>query len=89
MAMSRSLGGTSFITLPSMVSSPPLISSRPAIIRRVVDLPQPEGPTRTMNSRSAISRLKSSTARTPSSVTFSRRAGASSPFFFFFFSVLG
>ena len=27
-----------------MYSSPLLISSRPAIIRRVVDLPQPEGP---------------------------------------------
>ena len=35
------------------------ISSRPAIIRRVVDLPQPEGPTRTINSLSAISRLNS------------------------------
>ena len=28
-----------------------VISSRPAIIRRVVDLPQPEGPTRTMSSQ--------------------------------------
>ena len=38
---------------------------RPAIIRRVVDLPQPEGPTRMMNSLSAMSRLKSVTAVTP------------------------
>ena len=38
-------------------------------MRSIVDLPQPEGPTSTMNSPSAISRLKSSTARTPSSVT--------------------
>ena len=64
MAMSRSLGSTSFISLPPMVSSPPEMSSRPAIIRRVVDLPQPEGPTSTMNSLSAISRLKSLTAVT-------------------------
>ena len=55
MAMSRSLGSTSFISLSPMYSSPPVISSRPAIIRRVVDLPQPEGPTSTMNSLSAIS----------------------------------
>ena len=69
MAMSRSLGATSFISLPSMYSSPALISSRPAIIRRVVDLPQPEGPTSTMNSLSDTSRLKSWTATTPSLVT--------------------
>src|ERR1700721_3009296 len=37
--------------------SPPLISSRPAIIRNVVDLPQPDGPTSTTNSLSGISRL--------------------------------
>ena len=30
------------------------MSSSPAIIRSVVDLPQPEGPTSTMNSRSLI-----------------------------------
>ena len=35
---------------------PAFTSSRPASIRRVVDLPQPEGPTRTMNSPSPISR---------------------------------
>ena len=32
--------------------SPSLISSRPAIIRSVVDLPQPEGPTSTISSPS-------------------------------------
>src|SRR6478672_600062 len=41
---------------------PLLTSSRPASIRRVVDLPQPEGPTRTMNSPSLISRLMPGTA---------------------------
>ncbi len=50
--MSRSLGATSFMSLPSIVSSPPLISSSPAIMRSVVDLPQPLGPTSTMNSLS-------------------------------------
>ncbi len=41
-----------------------MISSSPAIIRRLVVLPQPDGPTRTMNSPSWISRLRSSTAMT-------------------------
>ena len=40
-------------------SSPLDISSNPAIIRNVVDLPQPDDPTNTMNSPSLISRLKS------------------------------
>jgi hypothetical protein len=45
-----------------MRSSPSLISSRPAIIRSAVDLPQPDGPTSTMNSPSSISRSSESTA---------------------------
>src|SRR3954465_1800197 len=55
MAMSRSLGGTLFTTRPPIAISPRLISSRPAIMRSSVDLPQPEGPTRTTNSPSGIS----------------------------------
>ena len=66
--MSRSFGGTSFTTRPSIDIVPPEISSRPAIIRSVVDFPQPEGPTRTTNSLSLTFRLKSSTATNPSSV---------------------
>src|SRR5438105_13089191 len=50
MAMSRSLDSMSLTTLPSMAISPPEISSRPASIRSSVDLPQPDGPTSTMNS---------------------------------------
>ena len=42
--------GTSFIRSPSSSSAPPEISSSPAIIRSSVDLPQPEGPTKTANS---------------------------------------
>src|ERR1700676_4210968 len=44
--------------------SPPETSSRPAIIRSVVLLPQPEGPTSTTNSLSGISRLMLRTAST-------------------------
>src|SRR5262245_27728001 len=62
MAMSRSFGGTSFTTRSPMRSVPEEISSRPAIIRRLVVFPQPEGPTSTMNSPSPISRLRSFTA---------------------------
>ena len=53
--MSRSFGGTSLTRLVPMRISPELISSRPAIIRRSVDLPQPDGPTRTVNEPSAMS----------------------------------
>ena len=82
MAMSRFFGSTSFISFPSMYSSPPEISSRPATIRSVVDLPQPEGPTRTMNSLSLISRLNSWTAMTPSAVTWRLTFFSVSPAFF-------
>src|SRR5215471_383575 len=52
-----------------MRSSPSVMSSRPATIRRVVDLPQPEGPTRTTNSLSSTTMFALSTARTPPSYT--------------------
>ena len=42
---------------PPMEIVPSLISSRPASIRSKVDLPQPDGPTRTTNSPSLISTL--------------------------------
>ena len=54
--MSRERGGSSFTTVPPIAISPPVISSRPAIMRSSVDLPQPEGPTNTTNSPDAISR---------------------------------
>ena len=41
------------------------IVSRPATMRRAVDFPQPDGPTSTMNSPSAMSRLRSCTAWKP------------------------
>jgi hypothetical protein len=54
--MSRSAGSSlSLTTRPPMAISPPVISSSPATMRSSVLLPQPEGPTMTMNSPSAIS----------------------------------
>src|SRR5215203_1658954 len=66
MAMSRSFGGTSLTTSPPIMMSPSVMSSSPAIIRSVVDLPQPDGPTSTTNSLSAISRSMPRTASTSS-----------------------
>src|SRR5262249_21067685 len=62
MAMSRSFGGTSLTRSPPIQISPEVASSSPAIMRRVVDLPQPEGPTSTTNSLSAMSRSMPRTA---------------------------
>src|SRR5437870_3603324 len=55
--MSRSFDSTSLTTLLSIAMVPPLISSSPASMRNSVDLPQPEGPTNTMNSPSLMSKL--------------------------------
>src|SRR5690348_14253416 len=65
MAMSRSRGSSSVTSTSPIEIVPSVISSRPAIIRKSVDLPQPEGPTSTMNSPSSTARLTSSTATTP------------------------
>ena len=56
MAQPRSRGSSSLTTLPSMAISPAVISSRPAIMRSSVDLPQPDGPRMTTNSPIAMSR---------------------------------
>src|SRR5919204_3881704 len=80
--MSRSRGSRSLTTRSPMRMSPSVISSRPASIRSAVLFPQPDGPTRTTNSPSAISSDKSLTAAVPSKtlLTFSyvTRATASS-----------
>src|ERR1700733_10751877 len=62
MAISRSLGGSVVMSRSPMKILPSFTSSSPASMRRVVDLPQPEGPTRTMNSPSRISRSMPGTA---------------------------
>src|SRR5665811_2310578 len=54
--MSRSRGGTPFTTRPPIEIVPSVGSSRPAMRRRAVDFPHPEGPTRTRNSPAATSR---------------------------------
>src|SRR5258706_9478609 len=52
-AMSRSFGATPLTTRSPIAIRPAEISSSPAIILKSVDLPQPEGPTRTQNSPSS------------------------------------
>src|ERR1700730_17814077 len=71
--MSRSIGGNSLMTLSSIRIRPNVIDSSPATIRNVVVLPQPEGPTSTMNSLSRISRFTSLTACTSSYILFKFR----------------
>ena len=56
MAMPRSAGAVALTRLPSISMSPEVASSRPAMMRSSVDLPQPEGPTKTTNSPSRTSR---------------------------------
>ena len=68
--MSRSRGESLVTSRSPIEMSPSVTSSRPAIIRSSVDLPQPDGPTSTMNSPLAIVRLTSSTARTSPAYTF-------------------
>src|SRR5262245_6270656 len=66
MARLRSRGARSLTTLPPITMSPEVMSSRPTIIRSSVDFPQPDGPTRIMNSPSCTSMLTSFTAGNPS-----------------------
>src|SRR5579864_7129999 len=73
MAMSRSMGGSSFTTLSPIRTWPELIDSSPATMRNVVVLPQPDGPTSTTNSLSRISRFTSLTACTSSYILFKFR----------------
>nr|CRL78792.1 hypothetical protein CPGR_04913 [Mycolicibacterium malmesburyense] len=63
--MSRSLGAFSLTRSPPMRSSPEVMSSSPAIMFSVVDFPHPDGPTRMMNSPSAIVIDNSFTAVAP------------------------
>ena len=54
MAMSRSFGATSSTTRPPISTVPALGRSRPAMMLSNVDLPQPDGPTSTVNSPLSI-----------------------------------
>src|SRR6266851_6467670 len=62
MATSRSRAGILLTTSSSILISPDVMSSRPASMRSAVDLPQPDGPTRTMNSVSSMCSERSLTA---------------------------
>src|SRR5713101_7630852 len=72
--MLRSLGGTSVTSSPAISTSPSLTSSSPAIMRSVVLLPQPDGPTSTTNSLSAMSRSMPRTANVSSTFLTSLRS---------------
>src|SRR6266478_6578586 len=52
--MSRSLGATLLTTRSPIEIVPEVMFSRPASIRNKVDLPHPEGPTKTTNCPSSI-----------------------------------
>ena len=65
MAMSRSAGSTSLTTLPAMLTLPSEIVSSPAIMRSNVDLPQPDGPSSTVNEPSGMVSDTPFTASTP------------------------
>ncbi len=65
--------------LPPMRIVPDVTVSRPAIMRSVVDFPQPDGPSRIMNSPSRMSSDTLRTAATPVAyalLTFSRTIAA-------------
>src|SRR5262249_30507436 len=64
MLVARRLGGTATVDTPSIRMSPPSGVSKPAMRRRAVDLPQPDGPRRQTNSPSATSSDKRSMAAT-------------------------
>ena len=66
--MFLSFGGISLTTFPPISILPLVISSRPAIILKIVLFPQPDGPTKTKNSFSAISRSTPLTASVLSNV---------------------
>src|SRR5215211_540587 len=64
--MSRSFGAIWLTTVSPIFTSPSEMSSSPAIIRSAVDFPDPDGPTRIMNSPSLMSRSMFRTASKPS-----------------------
>ena len=59
MASLRLAGASPVTSRPSMLMVPPLVSSSPAISLSSVDLPQPDGPTKTTNSPSSMTRSMS------------------------------
>src|SRR4029453_18051160 len=70
--MSRARGGRSVTSRSPIELVPRVPSPRPGIIRSSVDLPQPDGPTRTRNSPLPIVSETPSTATTPPEKTLLR-----------------
>ncbi len=66
MLTSRLFGGTSVTLPPCRNTAPRVGSSKPAIIRMVVVLPHPDGPSMEKNSPSAMARSTPLTAATTS-----------------------
>src|SRR6185312_9451221 len=64
MATPRAIGGSSLTTAPPIKRSPLVCCSSPQMMRRNVVLPQPEGPSKTMNSPFGTSKLMPLTAGT-------------------------
>ena len=58
----RLCGGTRETSVPSSLMAPEVGVSKPAIIRRVVVLPHPEGPSNEKNSPAPIEKFASATA---------------------------
>ncbi len=59
MAILRSAGASALTRRSAMKMSPEVGASSPAIMRKSVDLPQPDGPTSTTNSPSSTLRSMS------------------------------
>src|SRR5437763_269431 len=74
MPMSRLCGGTWVTSCPPTTMRPPSGCSNPAIMRKVVVLPQPEGPSSAKNSPGATRRSTLSTTRVRPSKLFSTRS---------------
>ena len=64
MLTSRRLGGRAVTSSPSMTTRPSSGVSKPPRMRSVVDLPQPEGPRKVMNSPARMRMSRSSMAVT-------------------------
>src|SRR5205085_10151178 len=62
-AMPRAAGGRAVTSRPPMQTVPEVGASRPAMMRSVVDLPQPEGPSSTQNEPASTSNEMPSSAR--------------------------
>ncbi len=80
MLTSRFWGGVEVTSSPPTITVPEVGSVKPAIIRSVVVLPQPEGPSSEKNSPDAMSRSRSlTTVSLPNSLVRPRRLTAGEP----------